>query len=401
MKSLLQEIKKYEEEILSARRYLHQNPELHTNLPLTTKYVMDKLTQYGYEPKEICEAGVVAIAGGKKPGKTFLLRGDMDALPIKEETDLDFKSINDGKMHACGHDMHTAMMLGAAKLLKDHEDEIEGTVKLMFQPGEETLSGAKLMIESGLLENPTVDKAMMIHVVSGYPMQNGAVIFLGKGPATANVDVFEINIQGKGGHGAMPDTTIDPLNVLAHLHIALAELNSREVEPGEVAVLTIGEMKGGNAPNIIPDTAYMKGTIRTYNKKTREFMNNRLEEISRGIASTFRCTATVKSQGCPSVINDEELFDDTIKYTTELIGKDAVVDVEKVLGKGKKINGSEDFGFVSEKVPTLMLAITASLSKDGAIYPQHHPKVMFDESVLSIGAAVYANTAIEWLKEHQ
>lgn len=401
MSNLLQEVKKYEEEILSARRYLHQNPELHTNLPLTTKYVMDKLTEYGYDPKEICECGIIATAGGKKPGKTFLIRGDMDALPIKEETDLDFKSINDGKMHACGHDMHTAMMLGAARLLKDHEDEIEGIVKLMFQPGEETLSGAKLMIESGVLENPTVDKAMMIHVASGYPIPSGAVIFLGKGPATANVDIFEIHIKGKGGHGAMPETSIDPLNVLAHLHIALAEINSREVAPGEVAVLTIGEMKGGNAPNIIPDKAYMKGTIRTYDKKTRELVNKRLEEIAKGIANTFRCTATVKSQGCPSVINDVELFDDAIKYTTELIGTEGVIDIEKVLGKGKKLNGSEDFGFLSEKVPTLMLVLSASVSIDGAVYPQHHPKVVFDESALPIGSAVYANTAIEWLKKHK
>jgi amidohydrolase len=401
MKNLLKEAKNYEEEIVSARRYLHQNPELHTNLPLTTKYVMDKLTEYGYEPKEICESGIVAIAGGGNPGKTFLIRGDMDALPIEEETDLDFKSTNDGKMHACGHDLHTAMMLGAAKLLKDHESEIEGTVKLMFQPGEETLSGAKLMIESGVLENPTVDKAMMIHVASGYPMQSGAVIFLGEGPVTANVDIFEINIKGKGGHGAMPDTTIDPLNVLAHLHIALAEINSREVEPGEVAVLTIGEMKGGSAPNIIPDTAYMKGTIRTYDKNTREFVNKRLEEVANGIAGTFRCTASVKSEGCPSVINDVDLFNDTIKYTTELIGKESVLDIKKLLGKGKKLNGSEDFGFLSEKIPTLMLALSASVSKEGAVYPQHHPKVLFDESVLPIGSALYANTAIEWLREHK
>lgn len=401
MKNLLEEVKKYEEEIISTRRYLHQNPELHVNLPLTTKYVMDKLTEYGYEPKEICDSGIAAIAGGKNPGKTFLIRGDMDALPIKEETDLEFKSINDGKMHACGHDMHTAMMLGAAKLLKDHEDEIEGTVKLMFQPGEETLSGASLMVESGVLENPTVDKAMMIHVASGYPMKTGSVIFLGKGPATANVDIFEIHIQGKGGHGAMPDTTIDPLNVLAHVHIALQEINSREVEPGEVAVLTIGEMKGGNAPNIIPDTAYLKGTIRTYDKKTRKLVNKRLEEIAKGIASAFRCTATVKSQGCPSVINDVELFNDAFKYTTELVGSEGVVDIEKLLGKGKKLNGSEDFGFLSEKVPTLMLVLSASISTDGEIYSQHHPKVVFDENALPIGAAVYANTAMEWLKEHK
>lgn len=398
--NLFDETKIYEEDLISARRYFHRNPELHTDLPLTTKYVMDKLTEFGYEPKEICASGIVALAGGKKPGKTFLIRGDMDALPIKEETDLEFKSDTDN-MHACGHDMHTAMMLGAARLLKNHEDEIEGTVKLMFQPGEETLSGAKLMLEAGVLENPSVDKAMMIHVASGFPIKSGAVVFLDKGPVTANVDIFEIKIQGKGGHGATPDTAIDPLNVMSHIHIALAEINSREVVAGEVAVLTIGEMHGGNAPNIIPDTSIMRGTIRTYNKDVRALMNKRLEEIAKGIATAFRCTATVESKGCPFVENDKELFEDTIRYTTELLGQEYVADMEKMTGKGMKLSGSEDFGFVSEHVPTLMLGLSASVFKDGVAYPQHHPRVVFDESALRVGASVYANTAMMWLKEHK
>ncbi len=398
MKNLFEEAKSFEQEMIEARRTFHRNPELHVDLPLTTRYVMDKLIEYGYDPKEICQSGIVALAGGKKPGKTFLIRGDMDALPISEETDLEFKATGD-RMHACGHDMHTAMMLGAAKLLKSHEDEIEGTVKLMFQPGEETLSGARNMLNSGVLENPTVDKAMMIHVASGFPMKSGAVVFLDKGPVTANVDIFEIKIQGKGGHGATPETAIDPLNVLAHIHIALAEINSREVVAGEVAVLTIGEMHGGNAPNIIPDTAYMKGTIRTYNKEVRALVNKRLEEIANGIAATFRCMASIESKGCPCVVNDNDLFNDAKRYTVDLLGKEYVADVEEMTGKGMKISGSEDFGFLSAHVPTLMLGLSASVFKDGIAYPQHHPKVVFDESVLPVGAAVYANTAIEWLRE--
>jgi len=400
MKKLFEEAKKYEAEMVEDRRYFHKNPELGLDLPLTTKYVMDKLIDLGYEPKEICKSGIVAIAGGKKPGKTFLIRGDMDALPIREESDLEFKSTNDN-MHACGHDMHTAMMLGAARLLKDHEDEIEGKVKLMFQPGEETLSGAKIMLEAGVLENPPVDKAMMIHVASGFPLKSGAVVFLDKGPISANVDIFEIKIQGKGGHGATPDTAIDPLNVLAHIHIALAEINSREVVAGEVAVLTIGEMHGGNAANIIPDTAYMKGTIRSYSKEVRELINKRLEEIAKGIATTFRCTASVESKGCPCVINDKELFDDAIRYNTEMLGPELIAEMEKITGKGMKLSGSEDFGFLSPHVPTLMLGLSASVFKDGIAYPQHHPRVVFDESVLPIGASVYANTAIEWLRENK
>lgn len=400
MKNLFEEAQAHHLEMTAIRRHLHQNPELGIDLPGTKRFVMEKLEAMGYEPKEICSSGIVVLAGGKRPGKTFLIRGDMDALPIREETDLAFKSEN-GSMHACGHDMHTAMLLGAAKLLKDHEDEIEGTVKLMFQPGEETLSGARLMMEAGVLEAPAVDKAMMIHVASGFPIPSGAVVFLDKGPVTANVDIFEINIQGKGGHGATPDTAIDPLTAMAHLQLALAEINSREVPAGKVAVLTVGEMHGGNAPNIIPDRAFMKGTIRTYDREVRELMNRRLEEITEGVAGTFRCRAEVASKGCPCVVNDPELFEDAKRYTAALLGPKAVADMAALTGRGQKLSGSEDFGFLSAKVPTLMLGLSASVFKDGQAYPQHHPKVVFDEQVLSVGAAVYANTAMEWLKEHK
>lgn len=401
MKILLEKAKQYEEEIRAARRYFHKNAEIHVDLPLTTKYVMDKLTEMGYEPVEICQSGVLAVAGGKKPGKTFLLRGDMDALPIKEEANVEFKSITDN-MHACGHDLHTAMLLGAAKLLKEHEDEIEGIVKLMFQPAEETLTGAKLMVEAGILENPDVDAAIMMHVFSGMQIPSGAVIFSGSGVISATSDWFEITVNGKGGHGAMPNTTIDPLNVISHIHIALGEINSRELEPGEVGVVTVGEMHGGNAGNVIPDSAYLRGTIRTFNDKTREFVKRRVEEISNGIASTFRSTAIVQlSRGCPSVVNDKELSMDILKYTTELLGPKAVVDAEKAFGSAKRMSGSEDFAFLSQKVPTLMIGMSASLEVDGEVYPQHHPKVVFDEGVLPVGAAVYANAAIEWLKEHK
>lgn len=401
MKVLLEKAKQYEEEIITARRYFHKNAEINMDLPLTTKYVMDKLTEMGYEPVEICQSGVLAVAGGKKPGKTFLLRGDMDALPIKEEANVEFKSITNN-MHACGHDLHTAMLLGAAKLLKEHENEIEGTVKLMFQPGEETLTGAKLMVEAGILENPNVDAAIMIHVFSGMPIPSGVVIFSGSGIISATSDWFEIKVNGKGGHGAMPNTTIDPLNALSHIHIALGEINSRELEPGEVGVVTVGEMHGGNAGNVIPDSAYMRGTIRTFDDNTREFVKQRVEEISNGIASTFRCKAKVElSRGCPSVVNDKELGKDIFKYTAELLGQNAVVDAERAFGSAKRMSGSEDFAFLSQKVPTLMIGMSASQEVDGEIYPQHHPKVVFDENVLPIGSAVYANAAIEWLKEHK
>ncbi len=217
--AILDEAKALENVIVQHRRYIHEHAEMHLDLPVTSAYVSEKLTQMGYTPQRLGSSGIVAIAGGKKPGKVFLLRADMDALPIDEENDLPFKS-NSGAMHACGHDMHTAMLLGAAKLLKDHEEELEGTVKLMFQPAEETLAGAQMMIENGVLENPKVDAAMMIHVMPAMPMPAGTVVFMDPKGSYAAADWFKVSVTGKGCHGAMPDMGIDPLNVLSHIHLA-------------------------------------------------------------------------------------------------------------------------------------------------------------------------------------
>ncbi|MBN2557427.1 MAG: amidohydrolase [Clostridia bacterium] len=401
MKNLFEEAKGFKPELVEWRRYIHKNAETHTNLETTTAYVSSCLKAMGYEPIEICKSGILAVAGGKKPGKTFLIRGDMDALPVEEQTGLDFSS-GTGNMHACGHDLHTAMMLGAARLLKTHEDEIEGTVKLMFQPAEETLAGAKMMIEAGILEKPTVDAAMMIHVFSGLPIASGTVVFYGAGAVSAASDWFLINIKGKGGHGAMPNTTIDPVNTAAHIHIALGEINSREIDPAATAVVTVGEIHGGTTGNIIPDTAFLRGTIRTFDNDIREFIKKRVVEISKGIGTTFRCEVEVElSNACPSVVNDRELTESVYKYTAEMLGPQAVLDMAAATGKTQVMSGSEDFAFLSERVPSLMIIMAASVEKNGEVFPQHHPRVLFDENTLPAGAAVYANSALEWLKMHK
>ncbi len=400
MSNLLEEAKMLSDVIIKNRRYIHENAETHNNLPITTAYVKEKLNEMGYSPVEICQSGVVALAGGKKPGKTILLRADMDALPIVEENDLEFKSKTQN-MHACGHDMHTAMLLGAAQLLKNHEDEIEGTVKLVFQPAEETLWGAKAMIEAGVLENPKVDAAMMIHVAGGMPIPSGIVAIPGAGTVSAASDWFKIKVSGKGGHGAMPDLSVDPINVLAHIHIALQEINSREVAPAENLALTVGQIHGGNTSNVIPDDAFMSGTVRTYSNETREFVKNRLTEISEGIASTFRATVEVEyTKGCPCLIADEDLTKQIFEYSKEMMGEDKVIDMGK-LTSGKKIAGSEDFAFFSEHVPTASVSVGAGSPAEGYLFPHHHPKIIFNEDALTIGAAVYANTAINWLKNNK
>lgn len=403
---LQEEAQKLHEIIVSNRRYLHTHPETGFDLKETVSYVKKELEDMGYEPIECGKAGLIAVAGGKKPGKVFLIRGDMDALPIKEEADVDFAS-DSGRMHACGHDMHTAMLLGAARLLKMHEDEIEGTIKLMFQPAEEIFEGSHDMIEAGVLKNPDVDAALMIHVMAGMPFEAGTVIVSAPGVSAPAADYFDIKVQGKGCHGSMPNAGVDPLNVAAHILIALQEINARELAMSEQAVLTIGTMNAGVAANVIPDTVNMGGSIRTFDEETRTFIKERMVEISEGIAKSFRAEAEVIfGSGCPTLVNDKDLSVCAEKYVKELLGQRKAFSVAQLNAmsgdsKSSKSAGSEDFAYVSQEVPSIMLALAAGQPDKGYCYPQHHPMVKFDESALAGGSAVYAYTALRWLEEHK
>ncbi|MGN0335820.1 MAG: M20 family metallopeptidase [Lachnospiraceae bacterium] len=405
-KQLLEEAAQLEETLILNRRYLHAHAGVGFDLEDTLAFVKKELTDMGYEPAECGKAGLVATVGSKKNGKVFLLRADMDALPIREEAEVDFPSAN-GCMHACGHDMHTAMLLGAAKLLKAHEDEIEGTVKLMFQPAEEIFEGSRDMIDSGLLNNPDVDAALMIHVMAGMPFEPGTVIVSAPGVSAPAADYFEIRVQGTGCHGSMPNTGVDPLNAAAHILIALQEIHSRELAMDDRAVLTIGTMKAGNAANAIPDIAVMGGSIRTFDEEVRSFIKERMVQIAEGIAGSFRAEAKVVfGSGCPTLVNDKDLSVSVGKYVKELLGDRkafSVAELNNMNGgqKSPKTAGSEDFAYVSQEVPSIMLALAAGQPEKGYVYPQHHPMVRFDEDALVSGSAVYAYTALRWLEEHQ
>ena len=235
-KELMAEAAVLEPQLQNWRRTLHRHPEVGFDLPQTRALVKQALTEMGYTPQDCGKAGILVLAGGKKPGKTILLRGDMDALPVQEESGVDFASEVPGRMHGCGHDMHTAMMLGAAKLLKAHEEELEGTVKLEFQPAEEIFQGSPDMIANGLLEDPKVDAAVMFHVVAGMPLPSGMVLVPGGGITMASCEQYHITVHGKGGHGSMPEACIDPITAAAHIHIALQEINSREMDPHSFGV---------------------------------------------------------------------------------------------------------------------------------------------------------------------
>ena len=402
---LLKEANDLRDTIVSERRYLHEHPETGFDLKDTKAFVRQELIDMGYEPEECGKAGLVVTAGGKKEGKVFLIRGDMDALPIREESGVSFASKN-GNMHACGHDMHASMLLGAARLLKAHEEEIKGTVKLMFQPAEEIFEGSHDMIEAGVLKNPDVDAALMIHVMAGMPFPAGTVIVSAPGVSAPAADVFEIHVKGKGCHGSMPNTGIDPLNAAAHILIALQEINTRELAVNDRAVLTIGTMNAGTAPNVIPDTVSMGGSLRTYDGEVRDYIKRRLKEITEGIAGTFRTQAEVIfTSGCPTLKNDRELAVCAEKYVKELLGPGKAFSTAELnaMSNGQsssKSAGSEDFAYVSQEVPSIMLALAAGQPEKGHKYPQHHPMVTFDEDALASGSAVYAYTAMRWLEEN-
>ena len=299
-----------------------------------------------------------------------------------------------------------SMLLGAARLLKTHEDEIAGTVKLMFQPAEEIFEGSHDMIQAGLLEHPKVDAALMIHVMAGMPFPAGTVIVSAPGVSAPAADYFEIKVQGKGCHGSMPNTGVDPLTAAAHILIAIQEIHARELAMDDRAVLTIGTMNAGTAANVIPDSVTMGGSIRTFDEQTRAFIKQRLAEISEGIARSFRGEASVSfGSGCPTLVNDRDLSVCCEQYVKDLLGSGkafSVAELNAMSGGGSsKRAGSEDFAYVSQEVPSIMLALASGQPEKGYGYPQHHPMVKFDEDALPVGSAVYAYTALRWLEAHK
>ena len=411
-KTFMQEATALQNTLIESRRFLHTHPGLGFDIQDTYQYVHDKLVQMGYAPHSYGKAGLIVSCGhtttsadGKKT-KTILLRADMDALPIREEADVEYASTN-GKMHACGHDMHTTMLLGAAQLLKNHEDELKGQVILCFQPSEETLKGAKDMIDAGLLRDTTPDAALMIHVTVGMPFKTGTVVVCDGGVSAPAADYFTIHIQGKGCHGSMPNNGVDPITVAAHIITALQEIQARELSIVDEAVLTIGTIHGGNAANVIPDTVELGGTIRTYDEEVRAYLKQRMTEIATGIASSFRATVEVDfGSGCPTLKNDNDLAVCSLQYVRELLGPAKAFSTGQLNamsggGNTSKSSGSEDFAYVSQEVPSIMFAYAAGEPAKGYQYPQHHPKVKFNDEVLANGSAVYAYTAMRWLEEHK
>lgn len=379
-------------ETIKNRRYFHTNAEVGLDMPKTRAYVMHKLAEYGLEPEE-CGYGVTATVGNG--GKVILLRADMDALPMPEESGEEFACPTGKEAHACGHDFHAAMLLTAAKMLKENETELEGTVKFMFQPAEETFEGSKNMIENGILENPSVDAALAYHVSPG-KMPVGIYMYNNTGTMMFSVDGFKISITGKGSHGAYPHTSIDPINIAVHVYLASEALIAREADPTKACVLTIGKFTAGTAGNIIPNSAVLEGTIRTNDKTNRELLVRRIKEVAFKTAEVYGGTAEVEMiSEVPPLICDPKLTEEIVGYMKEM----NIPGIKPY--PGITASASEDFASIAERVPSTFLYLSAGYQDERGKSPAHTPKVRFNEDVCPIGTSCLAHCATEWLKNNK
>lgn len=382
--------------LIADRRYLHAHAETGFDLHETFDYVWRQLKDLGLAPKKCGKCGIVADIG--RGEGCVLLRADMDALAIREAAAVPFASKN-GCMHACGHDLHTAMLLEAARLLKARENVLPGRVRLMFQPAEEPLLGAADMLENGLLADVQVSAAFMIHVLTALDLPAGTVIVSAPGVSAPAAGMFEIRIQGKGCHGAMPHTGVDPVTIAAHTVLNLQQIQTRELSLTQACALTIGMLQAGDNANVIPDQAVLRGSLRAFGDETHQYLIRRVEEIAAGTASLFQGSAqTQMLGGAPTLLNDDKLSGMAASSLKEMLGTDRVLLSSELGGDTRKSSGSEDFAHVSHAVPSLMVALAAGHPKDGYAFPAHHPKAMFDENVLPLGAAVYAKLALDALK---
>lgn len=378
--------------VTTDRRALHACPGTGFDLQETFDYVWQALTATGLKPQKCGKCGIIADIGSGE--KCVLLRADMDALPIREEAAIPFASRN-GRMHACGHDMHTAMLLEAARVLKHMENELPGRVRLMFQPAEEPLLGAADMMSAGLLADVKPCAAFMIHVLTNIDLPVGTVIVSAPGVSAPAAGMFEIRIQGKGCHGAMPHTGVDPVTIAAHTVLNLQQIQTREISLTQACALTIGMLQAGDTANVIPDKAVLRGSLRAFDEDTHRYLIRRVEEIANQTAALFHASAeTEMLGGAPTLVNDETLSAGVLSSLREVLGADKVLLSSELGSDAKKSSGSEDFANITHEVPSLMVALAAGRAQNGYSYPAHHPQTTFDEAALPVGAAVYAAMAL-------
>lgn len=386
-KDVKQLVQEHHEEVVALRRYFHMYPELSTQEFNTQKRIMAELTALGLNPRPIANTGVIAELKGAKQGPTLAIRADIDALPIQDECEQPYQSQNHGVCHACGHDGHTAMLLGVAKVLNEMKEELAGSVRFLFQPTEEKFPGGALtLIEEGALVG--VDMIIGAHLWQPVPID---AIGIAYGRMMAAPDEFAITVKGHGGHGSMPHQTVSALLVAAQIATALSSVTSLSVDPLESAVLSIGSLHSGEVFNIIPDTAVMKGTVRSFEQQVRLKVFERIEQITKGICEAAGAEYVVdKIFGFPPVINDLAITKTFAEVGAEVLGNQGVIQIQPSMG-------GEDFSYFQEKVPGAFIFIGVGNPEKGIIYPHHHPKFDMDEKALANGVEVMARAALKLL----
>lgn len=377
------------DKIIEDRRNLHKIPEIGMNLPKTKNYIKNRLEEMGMKVEEVGKIGlVVNIKGEKGDGKTILLRADMDALPMKEESSCKYKSTSENA-HTCGHDLHSAMLLNAAKIIYDNKDSFKGNVKIMFQGGEEIFEGARDMIENNVLDNPSVDYALAMHTnLDDIPGSYGYNI----GNMTTSSDNFKITIKGKGTHGAYPHQGIDPIYAGVLLRQGFSEIIAREIDPKNITTLTLGQFQSGTNSNIIPDICILQGTLRSYDEDVRKYAKKRIKEMIEGVEKFYRVEIDIDFfTQVPSLNSDKDFTEKIVK----ILEKENP-DLKSI--PNTKIMASEDMALFSKKVPTTFLMLNTKVK--GNNYAHHNPKTEFNEDALPIGTGIFATCSIEFLNNN-
>ena len=381
---------KYLQHMINLRETIHMYPEDGFSEFTTSKIIIEELEKLGIKvQKNVAKTGVVGLIEGKYPGKTVLLRADMDALKIQEQADVEYKSKIDGMMHACGHDGHVAGLLGAAMILNELKDNLHGNVKLVFQPAEERDGGALPMIEEGVLENPKVDAAFAAHLW-GY--LNEGEVHLKEGPMMASPDIFNIKVIGKGGHGAVPQESIDPIVITCQIVNSLQTIVSRKINPLDLRVITCGRIQGGDCHNVIPNEVELEGTIRTFNEETRNWVPKVMEDLIRGITTSQGAAYEFKYEPkYPALINDKYMTSFAKESLKKVVGEENVFDL-------KEPNmGGEDFAYFAQKVPSAFIFVGIANNKSEPVI-HHNPYFKWDSKNVGILAQSLSQIAIDYLK---
>jgi amidohydrolase len=379
------------EQLITDRRDLHQHPELGFQEFRTSKIIAERLRELGYDVTEgVAQTGVLGVIPPKNGGKLAMLRFDMDALPVEEQNQVEYVSLEAGKMHACGHDGHVAIGLGVAAALMENRAALgDGGVKLLFQPAEEGGGGAQRMVEAGAMENPRPDVSLGMHIWADLPL---GVANVRSGPIMASADEFNVTITGKGGHGAQPQATIDAVLVAAQMVVALHTIVSRNVHPEQPAVLSVGSINAGTAHNIIAHTAILTGTIRTYDAEAREVIKQRLHEVVSGVAATYHAQAEITyHEMCPATVCAEEASAVVREAAVAVLGAQNVVASERTMG-------SEDMSVLLNEVPGCYFFLGAkNEQRELGVFAHHHPRFDFDEAVLPLGVAIMCEATTRYL----